>query len=243
VPHVTVRKAYIRYREDLPESVNNFAALDGFRQLGVETAPFYGFGDIEELTDLGPEVMVVGFVGDVWNALRKMGRPLPKPMDYPEELRPWLGREVSRSTLGDVRRKLDPFFFKPVEEKLFTGFVWRSAMGDQIRVASLPDETEVWVSDEVEFVSEYRCFVQDDELVGVRHYKGDAFVAPKKALVLEAIQAFQSGPRAYSLDFGVTDSGETKLVEVNDAYALGHYGLPSITYARLIDARWEELTR
>jgi hypothetical protein len=59
----------------------------------------------------------------------------------------------------------------------------------------------------------------------------------------EAIKAFQSGPRAYSLDFGVLRTGETCLVEVNDAYALGHYGLQSVLYARMIDARWEELTR
>jgi hypothetical protein len=44
------------------------------------------------------------------------------------------------------------------------------------------------------------------------------------------------------LDWGVTDTGETRLVEANDAYALGYYGLQSVLYARMIDARWEELT-
>jgi hypothetical protein len=28
--------------------------------------------------------------------------------------------------------------------------------------------------------------------------------------------------RAYSLDWGVTDTGKTVLIEMNDAFALGH---------------------
>ena len=37
--------------------------------------------------------------------------------------------------------------------------------------------------------------------------------------------------------------GKTLLVEVNDSYALGHYGLRTIPYARMIEARWEEMTQ
>ena len=68
-----LRKVYIRYKEGCPDSPNTFAAFDGFQQLGIETVPFYGFGDIDTLEDLGPEVGLVGFIGDVWNALKKMG--------------------------------------------------------------------------------------------------------------------------------------------------------------------------
>lgn len=47
--------------------------------------------------------------------------------------------------------------------------------------------------------------------------------------------------RAYSLDFGITDSGVMMLVEVNEAFALGTYGLPSIIYARMLETRWQEI--
>lgn len=238
-----LRKVYIRYREDQPDSPNTFAAYDGFQQLGVETVPYRGFGDVETLEDLGREVGLIGFVSDAHVAFKKMGIPAPEPIDYPDELRHFLGRDVRRSTLGDIRRSVEQVFIKPVEEKLFTGFVWRSAMGDQIRVASLPDEAEIWISDRMEFVSEYRCFVQDGDVVGVRHYKGDWSVAPERKVVEQAVSAFRSGPRAYSLDFGITPFGQTRLVEVNDFYALGCYGLPSVLYANAIEARWEELTR
>lgn len=42
-------------------------------------------------------------------------------------------------------------------------------------------------------------------------------------------------------DICYTRDGRTLLVEFNDAYALGHYGLPSIQYAKLISARWAQL--
>ena len=238
-----LRKVYIRFKEDHPDGLNNFAAFDGFNQLGVETASFEGFGDIDTLDDLGPEVGLVGYVGDFWSALKKIGLSIPEPIDYPEELRPWFGREIWQTTLGQMRASTAQVFIKSVSEKLFTGFVWRSDKGDQLRVATLGDETELWASERVNFISEYRCFIKDDEILGARLYKGDWGVAIDRRTVEAAVSAFKSSPRAYALDFGATDNGHTLLVEVNDAYALGHYGLPSVQYAKLLEARWEELTR
>jgi len=236
-----LRKVYIRCREGHPDNPNMFAAYDGFRQLGVETASFEGFGDIGTLSDLGPEVALSGFVGDVLAALKQLGKPSPPNIDYPDELRPWMGREVWRSTLGKIRRTVDPVFFKPVEEKLFTGFVWRSPDGDRMRVATLRDDVDVWVSECVDFVSEYRCFVNGGKIVGCRLYDGDWSRAPDRKVVESAVAAYRSSPQAYSIDFGVTSDGRTLLVEVNDAYALGAYGLPSVLYANMVEARWSEL--
>jgi hypothetical protein len=239
---VNVRKAYIRYREDLPESVNNFAALDGFRQLGVETAPVYGFGDIEELPDLGPEVCVHGFIVDVWAALTKLNIKRPEALDYPPELEGFLGRSIRRGVLGDIRGTLSPMFVKPMEQKVFTGFVWDASEASRRNIVTCADNVEIWISDTITFLSEYRSFIQDGVVLDVRRYKGDWSKAPDRSVVESAVETYKSAPRAYALDWGVTDKGETLLVEANDAYALGHYGLQSVLYARMIDARWEELT-
>lgn len=40
----------------------------------------------------------------------------------------------------------------------------------------------------------------------------------------------------------MTDDGRTLLIEVNDGYSLGCYGLFYIDYAKLLAARWAELT-
>lgn len=44
------------------------------------------------------------------------------------------------------------------------------------------------------------------------------------------------------MDFGLTDDGRTLMIEVNDGYALGCYGLLYVNYAKLLSARWAELT-
>ena len=52
---------------------------------------------------------------------------------------------------------------------------------------------------------------------------------------------FTQAPVGYSLDLGVTDDGQTLLVEVNDAWALGAYGTPSIPFTEMIVNRWKEM--
>lgn len=239
-----LHKVYIRHREQLPDSHNTFAAWEGFRELGVKTVPYYGFGDIETFEDLGPEVGLVGFLGDVWEALKKAGKPRPTPCDYPEELSvPWLGRKVWRTTLGVMRRTVQPTFIKPVEEKLFTGFIWRGGGMEAVRIADCGDDTPIWASEIIHFESEHRVYVKDEQILDVRRYKGDWAIAPDREMVESAVRAFQSAPRAYSLDFGITKGGRTLLVEVNDGYALGCYGMQPALYAQMLEARWEELTR
>ncbi len=237
-----LRKIYIRYREGVPDNPNCYAAYDGFRQLGVEIVPFQGFGDVSDLPDLGSEVGLHGFVGDVQQALTKIGKPVPPPLDYPEELQDFIRRDLRRTTLEEVRASTSPMFVKPVEHKLFTGFVWKAQRDDRFRVATYPNHTPVWVCKPVDFRAEYRCFVLDGEILDVRLYRGDWWKAPCQEWVERAVKEFKSAPRAYAIDWGVTFGGRTLIVEVNDSFALGHYGLASIPYAKMVEARWEEMT-
>ena len=239
---MSLRKVYLRHKEAYPDNLNTFTAYEGFWELAVEITPFYGFGDIETLTDLGPEVGLVGFIGDIWAALKVLDKPIPAALDYPEELTPWIGRKIWKGTLKEVRESTAKVFIKPVFHKLFTGYVWDGSRESRWRTLTCGSDTELWISEVVEFESEWRCFIQDREIVGVRHYKGDWSKAPNR-LVVEAAVAAYNGPRGCSLDFGVTSTGETKLVEANDGFSLGTYGLPAVPYAKLIEARWEELTQ
>jgi hypothetical protein len=237
-----IRKAYIRYRESLPESVNNYSAFEGFRQLGVETAPFFGFGDVETLQNLGQEVAVCGYIGDALAALERVGAPLPEPIDYPERLLGYLGRSVWRSTLDAV---VTGTFVKPVRHKLFTGRVWTGSIADRLATegaSGVGSDESVWCSQVVNFVAEFRCFILEDQILDVRRYRGDWSIRPSKDIVTAAVMGYADAPAAYALDFGLTDDGRTLLVEANDAFALGCYGLDPVYYARMISARWEQLT-
>ena len=58
---------------------------------------------------------------------------------------------------------------------------------------------------------------------------------------MEAFISWKERPIGCSMDICVTKDGQTLLVEINDAYALGCYGLADVFYAKLISARWSQL--
>lgn len=61
------------------------------------------------------------------------------------------------------------------------------------------------------------------------------------AVIESAVKDFAGAPAGYAADFGVTGDGRTLLVEINDGYSLGCYGLQHNLYAQLLSARWAEL--
>ena len=240
-----LERAYIRFRENLPDNPNTYAAAEGFSILGIPIVPFYGFGDINlaNMPDLGPEAIVCGNIGDVWEALTLLRIQIPPPLDYPEHLEWMLGRTIVPKTLGEVRGLVDCKFVKPVKQKLFCGLVW-DPKDPRCRIALAPyhDDTPCLVSDIVDFVSEWRCLVRDGVPIAMKHYRGDWSVAPDRNVFNKAIkQSKGKMPAAYGLDFGVTSDGKTLLVEANEGYAIGHYGANSVGYARFLEARWMQL--
>lgn len=48
-------------------------------------------------------------------------------------------------------------------------------------------------------------------------------------------------PAGCALDFGITDDGQTLLIEFNDGFSLGNYGVEPTLYAILLTARWAEI--
>lgn len=109
-------------------------------------------------------------------------------------------------------------------------------------LAHVSDSTPVWTSAPINFVSEYRTFILHNQILDCRRYKGDWSKAPNKAVVESAVEMMAKvAPAAYCLDFGVTDIGQTLLVEANDGFAMGPYGLAPPHYACMIAARWRQM--
>lgn len=235
-------RAYIQSKDGEPTNANTFQAREGFRLLGVETVLF----DVAELDTLPltPATIVCGYVGVVHRALERLGLPTPDLHAAPLALRPLFGRAIRETTLGEIRGMVVPIFVKPLSQhKAFTGHVRRGELDDLHRTSHLPDEFEVLISDVVRFVSEWRCFVVNGRCVGARPYAGEVLPStPDWSVLHRAIAAFgDTAPAGYTIDLGVLEDGSTSIVEVNDGYALGAYGLPPIPYAELLEARWIEL--
>ena len=199
------------------------------------------FDDPASLQGAPREDVVVGGVGVVRARLRELGVDCPS-INYPEELEAYLGRRVWRSTIDQVSCDVEswPLFVKPVEEKRFTGCVIEST-ADLAGKGCQGDNFEVICSDAIEMLSEHRCFVRRGEILDVRHYRGDWSLAPSREVIESAVAAYASAPAGYAVDFAVNGKGGTILVEVNDGYSLGSYGLWHDLYAQLLSARWAEL--
>ena len=70
---------------------------------------------------------------------------------------------------------------------------------------------------------------------------GSFRVFPDMNIVDAAISEYKSQPAGYSIDFGVTNDGRTLLIECNDGWSLGNYGLNDVTYSTLLAKRWLQL--
>lgn len=241
---IKARKFYIRHREGYPETEMQDCARRGMWEQNVETAAFEWTDDIDNMADLGPEVGIAGYIGDIWRGLKKLGVPIPPNVDYPEKLTDFLGRKIWQGTLGEVRASTSPLFVKPVEQKLFTGFLWQGASDFQSRrrVVTHPDETPCWISEPAQMVAEFRSMILYRRILDVRRYKGDWSKAPSRDIIEAAVRAMgRKAPHSYCLDWAVTDDGRTILVEMNEGYAFGHYGASHINYAKMLAARWWQL--
>lgn len=234
-------KVYVRKGEDGQIANPNFyAAYDGFRQMGFEVRFFQP--QHEGLEHHAIEDVVVGYVAEVRAALQKHGITAPE-MDYPEELAAFLGRKIWRSKLSAIANHPERWnvFIKPVEDKKFTGVVVRSPK-DLIGCGTYGEDPDILCSEVVKFKAEWRCFVRYGTILDVRRYRGDWRAQFDYRVVEEMVQKFNTAPKGYALDVGLTETGQTLLIEVNDGYALGHYGLQALDYAKLLSARWAELT-
>lgn len=232
-------KAYVQFKKGLPYRESAFAAALAFRDMGFDVVPFDPSSDGVPKTEEGD--VLVGGIGVVRRRLRALGRAIPD-LDYPDELSPFLGRRVWRSTIDTVSSSPGtwPVFVKPLEEKRFAGKLVRGT-GDLVGLGTSGEDADVYCSDPVGFRREWRCFVLDGRILDIRPYRGDWHCHYDPEAPEKMVAAYKSAPAGYGLDIGVANDGRTLLVEVNDGYALGSYGLEPHKYARLVAARWAEL--
>lgn len=190
---------------------------------------------------------MAGSVKFVRAALKALGKEPPTQNPYPDALRPLLRRHVwPVASLGRVLNGIGPaVFIRPAKRwKAFTGFVADSPNPPQVYGVSRREP--VWCSEVVNFVSEWRCYVVQGNVrfIGFAKYGGDRFRCPNEVLIRESIADWRTSPSAYAVDFGVLDTGETALIEVNDGFSVGAYdGVPAEVYWDMIATRWQELAR
>lgn len=230
---------YIRDSKTLSEvSINKYNAQVGAHLLGEEMILYHAFQEIPYITS---NDLVVDYIAETRMILDMMGLQIPI-LDYPSELKCFYGRKIKEGVIGEIVNIPENWgqFVKPkAGSKVFTGRVVNGTR-DLVGIG-LPFDYPVWISEVVEFVAEWRCFVLDGQVLDVRPYFGDYHAQYDPKVIDGAIAAWTTAPTAYGLDIGVTRDGRTLIVEVNDAYALGNYGLSPLKSIRFSRARWEEM--
>lgn len=238
-------RAFIQCRESdvglEPCNYNIFNAYYGLRDMGFECVRFSSLKDLEDYYHNRSEI-IVGGVGMIRKRLKAFDIE-PPMVDYPTELSAYLGRIISKSKLSAIvnNPSLWPIFIKSVDQKVLTGKVISSTK-DLVGLGFQEKDIDIYHSSVVDFVSEYRVFVRYGEILDVKHYWGNPLIFPDSRVIQNAIEDYTSAPDAYGIDFGVTKDGRTLLIEVNDAWALGCYGLESHSYAKFLLTRWAQLT-
>jgi ATP-grasp domain, R2K clade family 2 len=236
-------KVFIQKHKGEFANINALTAFLGFREKGYEIIPFE-YPEVDDLP-LDDQSIVCGGIPVVLQALQKLGITPPELSSIPPQLSHFADRKISTATLGEVRLGVNDgqsIFIKPLpkDRKLFPGTVLKE-FRDLISTRHLPDEQIVVTSEIVEFRSEYRVFVLDGEILGICYYKGDIRLFPDVKVIDQAVDAYTLAPAAYAIDFGIIADGRTLLVETNEAYSLGCYGLSELRYSSLIERRWQEL--
>lgn len=196
----------------------------------------------------------VGSITYMRKAFETIGVKEPPNISYPDGFRPFAHRPVWVTAAAHILESNAPVFVKPMETKLFTGFVLDNKAGafgrsnhDIIQyneLCALPSTAPLWASEVVEWVSEYRYYVVDGKVIGSARYdgiEGDAPV-PDAKVVSACIEALNI-QHPYALDMGVLRDGRTALVEANDAWAIGLYKgvLTERKYFDFLYARWSEI--
>ena len=232
---------YIR-QSKLPNevSINKYNAQVGAYLQGEEVVLYQSFSEIKQLTS---DDAVIDYITETRALLKMMGLNVPV-YDYPIELKEFYGRKIYAGVLGEIVNIPDNWgkFIKPkAGSKIFTGRVVNGTC-DLIGIG-LPFDYPIWISEVVEFIAEWRCFVLDGQVLDVRPYTGDYHAHFDASVIDEAISCWKDAPIAYGLDIGVTRDGRTLVVEVNDGYALGNYGLSPLNSINFHKARWKEMVK
>jgi len=232
-------------RDDRGEIFDDFvfAAYLGFKQRKFNIKFFKKIDEVP----ISKNNLIVGSIENTEIYFNKLGINIPPPIHMPKELEDLSGRKTYITTLGEVRKydeKKFPLFIKSnTELKKFIPGPIKSKKDLGIYLYNISDETSVLISDVINFISEYRCFVKEKQLKGIKHYIGNFDFFPDMEYIYECIRNYKSSPIAYTLDVGITDKGDTVIIECNDAWSIGNYGLDGYVYSELLLSRWIEIIK
>lgn len=197
---------------------------------------------------------LVGSVEWCINWLKEYGHEVPKAIDI-FIFQQFLKRDVRVCNSKEFleTNATWPIFVKPYTDiKAFTGTQVLSNFDAHLVLRDF--EGDLLVQQVIDpIISEWRVYVNNWEVIGCKCYKGDHLVFPNSLYIQEVIgHTINTGMknRSFTLDFGVWkdqkalrtyEELKTLLIEPNDGWAIGNYGLEPADYLRFCEDRWKQM--
>lgn len=237
-----MNRAFIQCDKELnPINPNIYNAFYGLRDMGFEIIKFNSLEDLSNYCHDKGEIIVGGI--EIIRERLRFFNIIPPTIDYPNELTGYLGREIKECKLSYIinNPNLWPIFIKSKEQKKISGKLIQETK-NIVGIGFQNEDPEVYYSEAIDFISEYRVFVRYGEILDCKHYYGNPLIFPDYRIIQSAIKDYINSPNAYGIDFGITKENKTLLIEVNDGWALGSYGLESHLYSKFLLTRWAQIT-
>lgn len=257
----------------IPENYKAYEGLKAYNFLNRKdndiTPVFTTLKDLNELSlvrDILKEecILAVGTVEFVQKAFEILGCEV-EDIDYPESLQKYLMRDIEVMKYDEMMEKYEGWekFVKPVKNKKFTGLPLTLKKDNaEIFIGRQIDKEsdDLYVTDVLGYIrSEWRVYVRNGEIKSINPYGGFDYDDQHSydfkldvGKVHDMIMDLKDQPIAYTLDVAVTCTydpmdeyfeSDTVLIEVNDMWAIGDYGIDEYEYFMGLLARWKEIMR
>jgi hypothetical protein len=240
-----MRIAYVEIKRGFPVNTDMMCAIEGFEYLGYDIKTFTREDILSnKFFLLYNKVPFIGSIDSITKILESLNK-LPASIDYPETNTSFLGREITTSKMDVVIQQFlinkKPIFIKPVKRKLFDG----SVLSSENRISYFEPylAEDVFCSPVLDIVSEWRAYVHNGVLKDCKHYNKDFTNLPDYNTIKLNIEAFKNAPIAYTIDIAILKNNSSIVMEFNDFWSIGSYGLDPEIYAEMLLDRWFEIVK
>ena len=177
----------------------------------------------------------VGSVEFVTEFLQKFYGLTPKPRNVPEclfDVR-YAHRYIKNGNHMDFENIIGGEYFVKSNDKI-KGYAEVIKLKEPLALPIPAGNYQI--SEFINIDSEWRTFVYEGKIVGLKHYSGEFIKFPNVQAISAMINAFEksgTAPVAYTLDVGVNDY-HTFIIEVHDFFSCGLYGFTDIKYPSML---------
>lgn len=234
-----INMIYIQGENKLPILTDGFSALAGCVE---QCLPYKLTTDAKSIpADITCLVAYVDFTNEY---LKWHNYNVPEAIDL-LLFEGYLGRKIHVEHSDDFQNRIKqyPVFVKPFSDiKAFTGTQLLGVFDEQLVLKDF--KGELIVSEVIDIVSEYRVYVNRRQIIGIKHYLGNPLIFPDAQIIADMVISATKllNNVSFTLDVGVTKDGSTILIEPNDAWAIGNYGLDPDVYLDFCTDRWKQMT-